>query len=1380
MAIEKNNFKVTRLDSELFMGSKSRESISSDEDGEHCRQSSMDSEDDDEFDDADSGAGSDDFDLLELGESGSEFCQVGDQACCIPFELYDLADLREVLSLDVWNECLTEEERFGLTRYLPDMDQETFMHTLKELFEGSNFHFGSPITKLFKMLKGGLCEPRVALYRQGLISFHRRQHYHLLRNYQDCMVSHLLQIRDAWQNCKGYSIEEKLRVLNIMRSQRSLMGEQMEHMEINSSERECSVEALQAKRWKGRNMEKKLGRGSVCRMSSASGFPSEKKSVAVVPTKYDKQNPKDLLKVVGSKTSSRKELAPHIYSHNQGLKSGSYGSALVLSKHGKRAAYDLRAPTPWMRDQMESEDDMEKMMYGISPRRDQNVSRSSVMDQGGSIKSGKKRRVFKGSEYVGDSYMDFPISSKKDLPAYGRIMNVNQLSDIKILTAKPSNMRNSYGNGKRADYLEAVCQSQMMSAKDRASQVLMKGNHHEFSDGLESYWSKRTPGEREFSDPSSQYHDWDARCLKLGMELHDPKLTSQRTSQQQKDTVYHPEKRTRAQGKIRSTSIQNGGMTMASLKGSRKFWRGEETESDSLDELDDEEDSNPLMMSTMTFRTGLMENSQPSLSKSGFDLKKDKLVMKYMESNQAVDVMPPTSRIMDSPSGHVQSLNMGKYSSKSRQKTKGRHVDHLKSDTSRYLEDSYFTGLSKSTIESDAKPIYKIDRNAQPLGELSENFPLSLLKASPAERRQKRAVGHALSANQDFFFEENANLFDAERYGLSAENVEANMKDKFDRSDAPLNGCNSVILKHKGKQGTSDMDRQDESDQLQSTQKQLNEHTSLKKRVKKKLEANRYSQDVETYDPPITETRMEEGELEMKPRKRPFTLITPTTHTGFSFSIVHLLSAVRVAMITPNPEDSLDAEKHLENTNDQRPDIVEDQNGKHQRMIGSQGNLDVNNEAQVSMPSLTVQEIVCRVRSNPGDPCILETQEPLQDLVRGVLKIFSSKTAPLGTKGWKPLVYYDKYSKSWSWVGPVAQSPSDHETLEEVTSPEAWGISHKMLVKLVDSFASWLKSGQETLQQIGSLPAPPVELMQVALDEKERFRDLRAQKSLTTISPSSEVVRAYFRKEEQLRYSVPDRAFSYTAADGKKSIVAPLRRGGGKPAAKARDHPMLKRERPPHVTILCLVRDAAARLPGSVGTRADVCALIRDSQYIVEDISDAQVNQVVSGALDRLHYERDPCVQFDGERKLWVYLHRKREEEDFEDDGTSSTKKWKRQKKDANEQDDQGIVTVNHESGEQTGFDLSADLNVEPSCTNNDDRMEVTYDDTRQNAEDNAKTNLLPAHGPTDQSHPMLWEALGLEHMSDNKLFCQQNSTNEDFDDDTFVGGQHVGVLGAS
>ncbi len=42
-----------------------------------------------------------------------------------------------------------------------------------------------------------------------------------------------------------------------------------------------------------------------------------------------------------------------------------------------------------------------------------------------------------------------------------------------------------------------------------------------------------------------------------------------------------------------------------------------------------------------------------------------------------------------------------------------------------------------------------------------------------------------------------------------------------------------------------------------------------------------------------------------------------------------------------------------------------------------------------------------------------------------------------------------------------------------------------------------------------------------------------------------------------------------------------------------------------------------------------------------------QLNNAVSGALDRLHYEKDPCVRYDSTRKVWIYLHRGRTEDDF-------------------------------------------------------------------------------------------------------------------------------------
>ncbi|XP_077226590.1 uncharacterized protein LOC143859983 [Tasmannia lanceolata] len=475
------------------------------------------------------------------------------------------------------------------------------------------------------------------------------------------------------------------------------------------------------------------------------------------------------------------------------------------------------------------------------------------------------------------------------------------------------------------------------------------------------------------------------------------------------------------------------------------------------------------------------------------------------------------------------------------------------------------------------------------------------------------------------------------------EKVEAHVTDidQNGRMSTPLLGFYSIARKRKGKVDVASLDESEESDYLESS---FDDRNFMKKRRKKTLEGETSSLARITSDAIIRERGLAHVGPETEPLQKPSTLITPSVHTGFSFSIVHLLSSVRLAMTTLHSKDPLEVSNHFERS-DGRPKLTKK---KHSRKIEginevfiSHENFNLNssgNTGQKNFPSLTVREIVNRVRSNPGDACILETQEPLKDLVRGVLKILSSKTAPLGAKGWKALIFYEKSTKRWSWIGPVSSGSSDHDMAEEETSSAAWDVPHKMLVKLVDAFANWLKSDQETRQQIGNLPTPPMPNM----NEKERCRVLRAQKNLTKISPSSDEVRAYFRREELLRYSVPDKTFSYTAADGKKSVVAPLRRCGGRTTSKARDHFMLKPDRPPHVTIHCIVKDAAARLPGGIGSRADVCTLIRDSQYIAEDVSDAKVNQVVSRALDRLHYERDPCVHFDGDRRLWVYLHRDR------------------------------------------------------------------------------------------------------------------------------------------
>lgn len=110
---------------------------------------------------------------------------------------------------------------------------------------------------------------------------------------------------------------------------------------------------------------------------------------------------------------------------------------------------------------------------------------------------------------------------------------------------------------------------------------------------------------------------------------------------------------------------------------------------------------------------------------------------------------------------------------------------------------------------------------------------------------------------------------------------------------------------------------------------------------------------------------------------------------------------------------------------------------------------------------------------------------------------------------------------------------------------------------------------------------------------------------------------------------------------GFESVVGPVKGVFDKEMSlnKAREHTLLRSDRPPYVTILSLgqflslsqfyrfdciltflffhyyynsVRDAAARLPNGEGTRAEICELLKDSQFLAADVTSAQV-----GSLDR-------------------------------------------------------------------------------------------------------------------------------------------------------------------
>ncbi|ODN05687.1 Nuclear factor [Orchesella cincta] len=153
-----------------------------------------------------------------------------------------------------------------------------------------------------------------------------------------------------------------------------------------------------------------------------------------------------------------------------------------------------------------------------------------------------------------------------------------------------------------------------------------------------------------------------------------------------------------------------------------------------------------------------------------------------------------------------------------------------------------------------------------------------------------------------------------------------------------------------------------------------------------------------------------------------------------------------------------------------------------------------------------------------------------------------------------------------------------------------------------------------------------------------------------TVRPSTLDEKDEFRAQEKSRFDNPHKAFTYRM-HGYESVVGPVKGVYSSQTGitnKARGHSLLVDDRPPYVTILALVRDAVARLPNGEGTRSEICEMLRDSAFLAPEASSVTLNSVVSGALDRLHYERDPCVRYDSHKKSWIYLHRDRTQEQFE------------------------------------------------------------------------------------------------------------------------------------
>ncbi|XP_022990684.1 uncharacterized protein LOC111487498 isoform X3 [Cucurbita maxima] len=119
----------------------------------------------------------------------------------VPREIFELKNLSEVLSLEVWQTYLSENERNDLRRFLPE-EQENETDVMEALFSGDNFHFGNSLVKWESSLCSGALHPDAVLQNEQCLMAAKKSYSYELQKYHNNMIEYLQKLKDRCANCK--------------------------------------------------------------------------------------------------------------------------------------------------------------------------------------------------------------------------------------------------------------------------------------------------------------------------------------------------------------------------------------------------------------------------------------------------------------------------------------------------------------------------------------------------------------------------------------------------------------------------------------------------------------------------------------------------------------------------------------------------------------------------------------------------------------------------------------------------------------------------------------------------------------------------------------------------------------------------------------------------------------------------------------------------------------------------------------------------------------------------------------------------------------------------------------------------------------------------
>ncbi|CAK8532943.1 unnamed protein product [Lathyrus sativus] len=237
----------------------------------------------------------------------------------VPQEIFDLDNLSEVLSYEVWKTHLSENERNLLMSFLPRGIEPH--QAVEDLLAGIDFDFGNPFLNWGASLCSGDLHPDRIVDREQHLKSEKRAYYKQLHNYHNDMIGFLSKLKERWQSCRDPEkeiLQKTWRPKHVSKRMPSNVNESRvndhdgnvtmtsESCSWDAEEKACSSEYLISSSRKDDKLQRKvLGKGIVKGKSRNSMFPSDGMHIkGEKPKKEDKVLKRNIHFIDGDKYMS--------------------------------------------------------------------------------------------------------------------------------------------------------------------------------------------------------------------------------------------------------------------------------------------------------------------------------------------------------------------------------------------------------------------------------------------------------------------------------------------------------------------------------------------------------------------------------------------------------------------------------------------------------------------------------------------------------------------------------------------------------------------------------------------------------------------------------------------------------------------------------------------------------------------------------------------------------------------------------------------------------------------------------------------------------------------------------------------------------------------